>query len=205
MGRATDRQRAVVLAGHTGDEALARAALGDQDPGVRAAAVGALGRCGTLTAGDLIAALADADATVRRRAAEEAARHPTLPSGPALLSTLADDDEGVLEAAVHALGELDPAPPGAAAAIAELVTGHGEVTVRETAVAALGSLGDEAGRAAVLAATTDVATVRRRAVLALVAFDGPDIEDALQRLATDRDRQVRQAAEDLLHGWGTSP
>ena len=57
--------------------------------------------------------------------------------------------------------------------MAGLVTGHHEVVVRETAVAALGSLGDPAGVGAVLAATTDVATVRRRAVLALAAFDGP--------------------------------
>ena len=74
--------------------------------------------------------------------------------------------------------------------------------MRETAVAALGSLGDAAGLPAVLAATTDVATVRRRAVLALAAFEGPEVEAALPRLAEDRDRQVRQAAEDLLHGWG---
>jgi hypothetical protein len=47
--------------------------------------------------------------------------------------------------------------------------------------------------------------VRRRAVLALSAFDGPEVEAALERLAADRDRQVRQAAEDLLHGWGVGP
>ena len=194
----------MVLAGHAGDEALARSALADPEPGVRAAALGAVGRCGSLTADDIAAGLGDADAAVRRRAAEEAARHPTLESGPALLSALADPDERVLEAAIHALGELVSPPPGTAAAIAAMVMGHGEVTVRETAVAALGSLGDDAGRAAALAATTDVATVRRRAVLALAAFDGPDVEEALHRLATDRDRQVRQAAEDLLHGWGAT-
>jgi HEAT repeat protein len=53
---------------------------------------------------------------------------------------------------------------------------------------------------AVLAATRDKATVRRRAVLALAAFDGPEVDEALARAATDRDWQVRQAAEDL--GWG---
>jgi hypothetical protein len=61
-----------------------------------------------------------------------------------------------------------------------------------------------AGLAAVLHACADVATVRRRAVLALAAFEGPEADAALHRLAADRDRQVRQAAEDLLHGWGTT-
>jgi HEAT repeat protein len=40
--------------------------------------------------------------------------------------------------------------------------------------------------------------VRRRAVLALAPFDGPEVTAALARAATDPDWQVRQAAEDLL-------
>jgi hypothetical protein len=39
--------------------------------------------------------------------------------------------------------------------------------------------------------------VRRRAVLALAAFDGPEVEDALADARTDADWQTRQAAEDL--------
>jgi hypothetical protein len=35
-------------------------------------------------------------------------------------------------------------------------------------------------------------------VLALAPFDGPEVDRALERARTDRDRQVRQAAEDLL-------
>jgi len=64
-------------------------------------------------------------------------------------------------------------------------------------VAALGAIGDEEGLAAVLTATRDRATVRRRAVLALAAFSGPEVDEALERAAEDRDWQVRQAAEDL--------
>ena len=56
----------------------------------------------------------------------------------------------------------------------------------------------EAGLGAILAATSDKATVRRRAVIALAPFDGPDVQDALERARSDRDWQVRQAAEDLL-------
>jgi HEAT repeat protein len=64
-------------------------------------------------------------------------------------------------------------------------------------VAALGAIGDPAGLPAVLAATRDRPAVRRRAVLALAPFDGPDVDAALERALTDRDWQVRQAAEDV--------
>jgi HEAT repeat protein len=46
--------------------------------------------------------------------------------------------------------------------------------------------------------------VRRRAVLALAAFEGPGVETALRRALEDRDRQVRQAAEDLLGDSATA-
>jgi HEAT repeat protein len=69
--------------------------------------------------------------------------------------------------------------------------------VREAAVAALGAIGDAAGLPAILAATGDKATVRRRAVLALAPFGGDEVDAALARAREDRDWQVRQAAEDL--------
>jgi len=65
-------------------------------------------------------------------------------------------------------------------------------------VAALGAIGDPAGLDAILAATTDKPAVRRRAVIALAPFEGQNVDAALQRALEDRDRQVRQAAEDLL-------
>ena len=49
-----------------------------------------------------------------------------------------------------------------------------------------------------LAACRDRATVRRRAVIALAAFEGPEVDAALRTALDDRDWQVRQAAEDLL-------
>ncbi len=64
-------------------------------------------------------------------------------------------------------------------------------------MAALGAIGDEGGKAAVLAATRDKPAVRRRAVVALAAFDGPDVDDALDRARRDRDRQVRDAVDEL--------
>ena len=45
---------------------------------------------------------------------------------------------------------------------------------------------------------TDKPAVRRRAVVALAAFEGPEVDAALERAKEDRDWQVRQIAEDLL-------
>jgi len=81
--------------------------------------------------------------------------------------------------------------------LSDLATEHPDALCREAAVAALGSIGDPAGLSAILAATTDKATVRRRATIALAPFDGPEVEAALARARDDRDWQVRQAAEDL--------
>ena len=53
--------------------------------------------------------------------------------------------------------------------------------------------------------TTGLAAVRRRAVLALVAFDGDEVDAELERLTHDRDWQVRQAAEELLAIGGPIP
>jgi HEAT repeat protein len=70
--------------------------------------------------------------------------------------------------------------------------------VREAAVAALGSLGDPRGLPAILTGCADKPAVRRRAVLALAPFDGPDVDAALRAAMEDRDWQVRQNAEDML-------
>ena len=69
--------------------------------------------------------------------------------------------------------------------------------VRESAAAALGAIGDPRGLPAILTACDDKPAVRRRAVLALAPFDGPEVEAAIDRALEDRDWQVRQSAEDL--------
>ena len=191
-----DRVRAVVLAGHDGNEALARAALGDPDPLVRTATLGALERLGALDVPSLAQALRDRDGGVRRRACEAAARWPGT-AAPSLLEALADDDATVVEVAAWASGEREPPEPGAVPALMALVADHPDALVREAAVAALGSIGDAVGLPAILEALGDKATVRRRAVIALAPFDGPAVDAALARAREDRDWQVRQAAEDL--------
>lgn len=193
---AVRRRRAAALAGHRGDVADARSYLGDAEPSVRATALGALARAGSLAGADLVAALLDPSAVVRARAAELAADLPG-DADPPLASVLADADPAVVEAAAWASGERRPPEPGVVAALAAVTTSHDDPICREAAVAALGAIGDPAGLPAVLAATTDRPAIRRRAVLALAPFDGPDVEAALERALTDRDWQVRQAAEDV--------
>lgn len=189
------------------DLGTVRAATTDPAPAARAAAVAALVRAGPVA--DARAAwrraVVDPDAAVRRRAADLApaldARSRRDGSGPttALVGLLADRDLGVVEAAAWALGELGPTAPAAVVtALVGVATDHPDALAREAAVAALGAVGDAAGLPAVLAACTDKPAVRRRAVLALAPFTGPEVDAALAAARTDRDWQVRQAAEDLL-------
>jgi HEAT repeat protein len=189
--------RAAAEAGHAADAATARTLLGDREAGVRAAALGALLRAGGLTADDLAAACDDPDPAVRRRAAEVMAAGPVELRGP-ITRLLADPAAGVVEAAAWAAGECDPPPPGAVDRLLDLAVDHDDPLVREAAVAALGAIGDERGLPAILAATSDRPAVRRRAVIALAPFSGPEVDAALERALGDRDWQVRQAAEDLL-------
>ncbi|MEA2842734.1 MAG: hypothetical protein QOJ69_405, partial [Actinomycetota bacterium] len=135
------------MAGHTGDEAAARALLDDDSPLVRSAALGALARLGAVTEEDLVAGLADPDPGVRRRACEVAA---TLP-GPDLRPLLGDGDPSVVEVAAWALGERGPGSVAAVADLAGVATGHEDPLCREAAVAALGAIGDERGLPAILA------------------------------------------------------
>ena len=189
-------QRTVVVAGHEGDDALVRSAMADADPRVRIAAIGALERLGLNDGTTLATALDDPDLTVRRRACEAVARRPGS-EPPSLLGALADPDPTVAEVAAWATGERQPPEPGAVPALIGLVTDHPDALVREAAVAALGAIGDAVALPTILGALTDKATVRRRAVIALAPFDGPEVEAALAKARADRDWQVRQAAEDL--------
>jgi HEAT repeat protein len=180
-------------------------AVADPDSRVRAAAVGALTRAGTPAAAHTAwaTALTDEAASVRRRAAELTPMLATKVEAPdliaPLLATLEEDDATVVEAAAWALGEMaEPAiEAGATSVLATTATTNDDPIAREAAVAALGALGDEAGLEAILQACRDTPAVRRRAVLALAPFEGPEVEAAIEQALDDRDWQVRQAAEDL--------
>jgi HEAT repeat protein len=104
------RRTAVSLAGYTGDEASAQSALNDAHPSVRAAALSALHRIGTLTSVDVADALTDADLRVRRRACEIATLLPlTDLASPTiddlLLAFLRTGDETMAELGAWSLGE----------------------------------------------------------------------------------------------------
>jgi HEAT repeat protein len=158
---------------------------------------------------------------VRRRVAEISARHAEVD----LLPLLNDFDPLVVEMAAWACGEQlqdrdDTDSDGGMTSrevcghherderdehyervisrLIELAGAHDDPLVRESAVAALGAIGDERALGAVLGGCSDKPAIRRRAVLALAQFSGPDVDAALHRALEDRDWQVRQAAEDVL-------
>ena len=187
------RRRAAAVAGHAGDEAAARALLDDDSPLVRSTALGALARLGAAAEADVADGLADPDPGVRRRACEVAAALP----GPDLRPLLGDGDPSVVEVAAWALGERGAESAAAVADLAGVAAGHDDPLCREAAVAALGAIGDERGLPAILAALSDKPAVRRRAVIALSPFEGPEVDAAMAAARDDRDWQVRQAAEEL--------
>jgi len=196
------RRRAVIVAGHRGDPTAATAGLDDPDGSVREAALGALDRCDALSDDRLSTALRDPDARVRRRAVELAARRPAV----VIIDLLDDPDPDVVELTAWACGERlegSQRPDGAVVGrLAALTVDSPVPLVREAGAAALGAIGDPAGLPAILHACTDKPHIRRRAVLALAPFDGPEVDAAIDRALDDRDWQVRQAAEDLRRATG---
>jgi HEAT repeat protein len=157
---------------------------------------------GRLTDEHLESAFGDPDPGVRRRVASIAAHHAGVDLGP----LLTDPDPTVVEVAAWACGEHERVSDDQLSALVALARGSGageDALVRESAVAALGAIGDDRGLDAILIATADRPAVRRRAVLALAPFLDPthprcdEVSAALDRALADRDWQVRQAAEDL--------
>lgn len=187
-------RRAIVIAGHSGDEATVRAALSHSSGSVRDAAYGAMARLGLLTHEIANAAMADRDARVRSRIAELSVDLPGLDLSP----LLEDHDPMVVEMAAWTCGEHETVADHIIQKLIDLTTSHDEPLVREASVAALGAIGDERGLPAILAACKDKPAIRRRAVLALAPFDGAEVKAALTAALEDKDWQVRQAAEDLL-------
>ena len=173
---------------------LPRSALADSDPVARELGLGALLRLEVLTDDDLRTALADAAPSVRRRAAMIAGQRP----GISLRPLLDDPTVTVVEAAAWACGEQESVDDDVLGKLIDLGVASDDALVREACVAALGAIGDPRGLAAILHGCNDKPAVRRRAVLALAPFDGDGVDAALKAALTDRDWQVRQAAEDVL-------
>lgn len=212
-GEAYARRLEAIVAGHRGEAAVAERLLNDPDAGVRAAALGALARCGALQAEQVGRALGDEAAEVRCRAAELA------PPDVELVRLLSDPDASVVEVVAAALGERDR-DSGPVEELCRVARGHDDPLCRESAVAALGAiaagLDAEAGAAQetaadalhdaargmalemLLAAMDDRPQIRRRALLGLYQFDDDRAADAVRAALEDRDRQVRAVAGELL-------
>jgi HEAT repeat protein len=194
----TARWREIAVAGHTGDEAAARGALADSDPVVRELGLGALLRLEALTDDHLCDALGDEAPSVRRRAAMIAGHRPSV----SLAVVLRDPDITVVEAAAWACGEQELVDDDVLETLIDLGVTSGDALIREACTAALGAIGDPRGVATILHGCLDKPAIRRRAVLALAPFDGPEVDAALQAALADRDWQVRQAAEDVMRAAG---
>ena len=187
------RQRAA-LAGHRGDLDTIRALVDDPEWRVRASALWALDRSNSITQRDLTRSLSDPRPEVRIVGVELAA----TTAAPSLMRSLQDDDARVVEVACWSSGERIAPEPGVISRLIEIAGSHADALCRESAIAALGAIGDDRAVPAVVAGLDDKPAVRRRSVVALAAFDGAEVDVALARARDDNDRQVRDAVEELL-------
>lgn len=189
-----ERYRRAVLSGHQDEPEIARSLLKDPAPLVRQSALSALVRLGACNSSDITEAFFDPAPEVRSRAAELSVRFVDV--DPSVL--LNDPDPTVVEVSCFSCGETTWHTDPPVRALSRVALEHSDALCRESAAAALGAIGHPDGLEAVLAACADRVTVRRRATLALAAFDDPRAEQALHAALADKDWQVRQAAEDLL-------
>lgn len=141
--------------------------------------------------------LDDPDPSVRREALEQLAHAPLddVAILDVAIDRLDDDDALVVDAAAFALGEH--AYVGGVERLCVVATDHDDARCRESAIASLGAIGDDRAREVILAALRDKAPIRRRAIVALSNFEGPDVEAALESASEDRDWQVRSAVSQL--------
>ena len=188
-----ERRQQLVQLAREGDLSLARELCGDGDPRVRASSIAVLSENDALDESLIALGLSDPNPLVRMSVARAAAQNSAI----SVLELLSDEDSSVVEIACWAAGEQTGHPDSLIDALSVIAIEHEDALCRESAVAALGALGDVRGLGSILEATKDIATVRRRAVIALAPFEGQAVTDALQLALSDRDWQVRQAAEDL--------
>jgi HEAT repeat protein len=141
--------------------------------------------------------LSDPDVEVRRDALEQLAHASDVE--PAVLDDamgmLVDEDALIVDAAAFVMGEHLYAP--SVTGLIEVAANHEDARCRESAIASLGAIGDDTALPTIIAALEDKAPVRRRAIVALANFEGPEVEAALERAGEDKDWQVRAAVTQL--------
>ena len=187
-------RKEIIESALNGEYSLAHNGLNNRDPRVRSTSVSVLAENGILDEYLDEIVVRDPHPLVRYSVAESAAKIYSIP----ILDLLNDGDSTVVEVACWAAGERGDLNDGVVSVLSGIAELHEDPLCREAAVAALGALGNDEGLHSILKATTDIATVRRRAILSLAPFESPMITETLEKALEDRDWQVRQAAEDLL-------
>jgi len=184
----------VLLASHEGNPELLCTAFAHDNHHIRSLALHGLLKNNVLTDEHIRRAEVDPSRLVRHRLAQLGAVEPRIN----LSVLLHDVDFAVAETAAWSLGERVDVTAEEFALLLEGGAHHDHAIVRESCIAALGAIGDPRAVPVILEGCNDKPAVRRRAILALAPFDGPEVTAALEKALLDRDWQVRQAAEDLL-------
>ncbi len=182
--------------GNHEDRVLLECGLSDARSRTRVLALRGLCRGGGVTDEQWVSALRDGDVDVRREALTQVSQQqPSSALQDVVVSLLGDPDALVVDAAAFALGEFlyEPAVP----ALCRVASEHDDARCREAAIAALGAIGHDDARGVIIAALGDKPPVRRRAIVALANFEGPDIDEALALASEDKDWQVRAAVSQL--------
>ena len=186
------RQRVIELS-LNGEFQVVTEYLEHPDPDVRATALRVLDNVGKLEKGIVERSLSDSAFKVRSALAYLLSTNRDIPA----MKFLLDEDAEIVEIACWGIGERGDTSAEVLDVLQSITESHSDSLCRESAVAALGALGNRDALGSILKAVEDIATVRRRAVLALAPFDGPEVELAITKALEDRDWQVRQAAEDI--------
>ena len=184
----------VLLASHKGNAELLCTAFAHDNHHIRSLALHGLLKNNVLTDEQVRSAEVDPSRLVRHRLAQLGAVEPRIN----LSILLHDVDFAVAETAAWSLGDRVDVTPDEFALLLEGGAHHDHAIVRESCIAALGAIGNPRAVPVILEGCNDKPAVRRRAILALAPFDGPEVTAALEKALLDRDWQVRQAAEDLL-------
>ena len=184
----------VLLASHKGNAELLCTAFAHDNHHIRSLALHGLLKNNVFTDEQVRSAEVDPSRLVRHRLAQLGAVEPRIN----LSILLHDVDFAVAETAAWSLGERVDVTPDEFALLLEGGAHHDHAIVRESCIAALGAIGNPRAVPVILEGCNDKPAVRRRAILALAPFDGPEVTAALEKALLDRDWQVRQAAEDLL-------
>lgn len=185
-------------------EALAEIAAGKsldyvvhESPEIRRLVASSLGASGSIERDEarhaLVGLAGDPDENVRAAAVETLGTFGEV-AIPVVMTATGDDSMIVVEAAATALGEI-----GSSAELDWLIAtaeSHADSLVQEAAVAALGAIGDERALTTLLRlARKGKPQIRRRSLVALTAFDSPEVRAVFAGALFDKNPMVKEVAE----------